>query len=165
MIQALEMKLRGLLKHINPRRSKYSVIVKTISKPNESEKVWGVDFIRSKHNQKQTQKLLADTDIRFGSIPPQIKDFLQTETRDTNPNAQICNHLSNMAKTSTVHNFVEETLNSAVFIDEQNNETCQIWINEENMREGLGRGRIVVGGYLWSIFLFKEYVFPVEVTK
>lgn len=57
MIQALEMKLRGLLKHINPRRSKYSVIVKTISKPNEPEKVWGVDFVRSKHNQKNSDTL------------------------------------------------------------------------------------------------------------
>lgn len=159
------MKLCGLLNRINPRRSKYSVIVKTISKPNEPEKVWGVDLIRSRHNQKQTQKLLADTDIRFGSIPPQIKDFLQTETRDTSPNAQLRNHLSNMAKTSTVHNFVEKTLNGTVFIDEQNNETCQIWINEENMRDGLDRGRRVIDGHIWSIFLFKEYVFPVEVTK
>lgn len=159
------MKLRGLLNRINPRRSKYSVVVKTISKPNEPEKVWGVDFIHSKYNQKQTQKLLADTEIYFGSVPPQMKDFLQTETRDTNPNAQLRNHLSNMAKTSTVHNFCRKTLNGAAFIDEQNNETCQIWINEENMPEGLDRGRRVINGHIWSIFLFKEYVFPVEVTK
>lgn len=33
------------------------------------------------------------------------------------------------------------------------------------MREGLDRGRRVIDGHIWSIFLFKEYVFPVEVTK